>query len=100
VQAKVPHPVCSDASLFFLADVPHLIKNLKQAFLTHMTIVLYKDIVEKYSLPSNCISLYHVQDLMKFHAEKQLKLAPRLTDYNIISGSVRQNEGVPCLALV
>lgn len=80
VTSSVPHPVMSDQSLYFLADVPHLIKNLKQALLTHKRLFLLKEIVEAHNLPSNYVSVDHVADLLEFQRNKDLKLAPKLTD--------------------
>lgn len=80
VTTSIPHPLDPDCSLYFLADVPHLIKNLKQAFLTHKTLFLYHETVTRYNLPSNCVNLAHVKDLLEFQTKKQLKIAPQLTD--------------------
>lgn len=47
---KIPHPSCSEIQLYFLADVPHLLKNLRNMLLVHK-LTLPSSIVQRYSLP-------------------------------------------------
>lgn len=67
VQPQVPRPVHHDATLFFLADIPYLVKHLKQAFLSHENLFFNQDIVTQCNLPSNCIpvSIFHIRNLLR-----------------------------------
>lgn len=56
-----PHPCGNNRSLHFLADAPHLLKNLRGHLVRQQKILLDDDTVRKNKLPSNevscCISL-------------------------------------------
>lgn len=77
---KIPHPVEDGRFLHFLADVPHIIKNTKAALENGNDITLGKEVVVKFSLTSNKVTLNHVKMLHDFQKDKDLKLAPKLTD--------------------
>lgn len=47
---SIPHPSAASLQLFFLADVPHLLKNLRNMLLTQ-DLTLPDNIVQQYSLP-------------------------------------------------
>ena len=64
-----PHPIIADKSLYFMADVPHLIKNLKGALVNHSTI----------SYGDKTISIRPIKHLAKYQDSRELKLAPKLT---------------------
>lgn len=81
----IPHPVSGDNVLHFLADVPHVIKNLRNAFATHKVFTIADDICRKHNLHFNCIKLAHVLDLLEFQSGKDLKLAPNLSDKTVSS---------------
>ena len=49
-KTSVPHPVTPDRKLYFMPDVPHLVKNLRNALIHGHTITLPQDIVEKENL--------------------------------------------------
>jgi hypothetical protein len=52
---SVAHPSCEGSRLFFLADVPHLLKNLRNMLLTH-DLTLPDSIIRRYCLP--CPKVY------------------------------------------
>lgn len=65
-----------------MADAPHLLKNL---YLIHCLIMgpsnylqLFK---KKYKLSSDCVEQQHLEDLLQFQEESELKLAPKIRDY-------------------
>lgn len=53
----VPHPVHPEERLFFMPDVPHLVKNLKSALVRGQTVIIPQDVVQKEQLPSSAVSL-------------------------------------------
>lgn len=76
---KIKHPSDDNKWLYFLADVPHLIKNIKAALIRGHTFAMSPAIVQTYKLQSCSASLSPVKDLAKFQENKELKLAPHLT---------------------
>ena len=74
----IQHPVEAQQRLFFMPDVPHVIKNLKNA-LVRSNITLPQDVVEKEQLPLGTVSLDPVKDLVSYQESMPLKLAPKLT---------------------
>jgi hypothetical protein len=79
VRNKIPHPVDPDRSLFFLADVPHLFKNIKTSFIKGTNIHLPSDVTLAHSIPEASVSVKPLSDLVAFQSDKELKLAPKLT---------------------
>ena len=53
----VEHPYLKQKKLYFIADVPHLIKNLRSAFFNN-TIELLKLAILKYGLPTNQVKSF------------------------------------------
>lgn len=53
VSCKHPCAGDTDRQLFFLADAPHLLKNIRGHLVKGQEIVLPRDVVEKHGLPSN-----------------------------------------------
>ena len=77
---NVTHPIDSSRDLSFIADVPHLIKNLKAALCNHKQgFVLHNDVVQMFNLPSNCVSIAPISCLLDFQQSRERKLAPKLT---------------------
>jgi len=74
----IANPSVPNQRLHFLADVPHLVKNLCTSFLTHKTFVLDNSISENNNLTSNKVCLSHIIALAEFQSKKALKLAPKL----------------------
>ena len=79
----VPHPLTPDRQLFFMPDVPHLVKNLRNALVHGHTLTLPNEVVEKNNLPSNQVSLDHIKDLISFQEGMALKIAPNLSRKSI-----------------
>lgn len=76
---KIPHPHNENDFLYFMHDVPHIVKNLWASFVRGNDIILNDAVVEKCGLPSKEVSLEHIKKLLSFQADKDLKLAPKLT---------------------
>ena len=57
---SIQHPVSSAQQLYFLADVPHLLKNLRNMLLTHY-LVLPDTIMQRHSLPVAKVCFMHIK---------------------------------------
>lgn len=65
--------------LYVMADVPHLVKNLRSMFINNKIITLPDDVVRDNKLPCNSVTLEPLEALVKFQEDKELLLAPKLT---------------------
>ena len=70
----------------FLADVPHLLKNIRGAICGKKSIILSPDIVEKYGLNSRSVCKEHIKALIDFQENLELKVAPDLNALSINPG--------------
>lgn len=73
---SVKHPV-RDQLLYFLPDIPHVLKNVRNCLLSN-DILLPPEIVKEYSLPGAIVSMSHVQNLHELQQASELKIAPSL----------------------
>ncbi|XP_035281837.1 mitochondrial import inner membrane translocase subunit Tim10 isoform X1 [Anguilla anguilla] len=78
-KTSVPHPVTPDRQLYFMSDVPYLVKNLKSALVRGQVFIIPADIVEKENLPSNEVSVVPVKDLLDIQEGMALKIASNLS---------------------
>jgi hypothetical protein len=78
----VSHPCTSERRLYFLADPPHLLKNLWNCLLTH-TLELDDDVVKKHSLPSRVVDAKYVRSLVDLQTGHSLRLAYKLNKSHI-----------------
>ncbi|KAI9522402.1 hypothetical protein NQZ68_036318 [Dissostichus eleginoides] len=51
------HPVKPHQHLYFMPDVPHVVKNLKSALVNGHVITIPQDVVDKEKLPSSVVSV-------------------------------------------
>src|SRR5258705_7869390 len=82
----VQHPTDDARKLFFLADGPHLLKNVKSALASNLVFVLSPEIVEQFKLPSNLVCIEHIHRLVDFQATEQLQLTPGLAKDHLTPG--------------
>lgn len=75
----VTHPVNSNRNLYVMADVPHLLKNLKACILNNKFLLLSKNIVHKYNLPTNMVQAKHFEEIILAQKELQFLLTPKLS---------------------
>lgn len=80
---SVVHPVDENSRLFFIADPPHLIKNLKSLLVRNMAIVLPGDVVRRHNLTHDTVDMRPIRHLVKFQANKHMLLAPKLSASSI-----------------
>ena len=75
---KSPHPLNRNESLYFMADVPHLLKNLRAGFTKGNDIIIPDDIVKKECLPGNRVTKDHIWALHNFQKDLTFKLASQM----------------------
>jgi hypothetical protein len=85
----IDHPFVAGTRLHFLADPPHLLKNIRNCLLTQ-TISLPESTVVSNNLPSNTVSLQHVKDLIKMQENSELKIAPKLKAVHVNPGQYQK----------
>ena len=66
-----------DDDIVFLADVPHLLKNMRNA-LVNNNIIIHSEFQQEYNLPTNIAKYSHIVAVMDFDKDKKLKIAPHL----------------------
>jgi hypothetical protein len=75
---KIPHPSDSSKFLYFLPDVPHVLKNIRSHFVKGDEFVLDDEIVEQFNLISNVVTVDPVRDLFIFQDDEELLLSHKL----------------------
>jgi len=85
----IQHPCSDQHQLYFTADTPHLLKNVRNCLL-NQSILLPPHIVSSANLPSDCVTLDHVRTLVKIQDDKQLKLVPNLTAAHVSPGQYQK----------
>jgi hypothetical protein len=65
--------------IYFLADGPHLLKNIKNCLVQNKSIQLSPYFVEKYKLPSNLVKIEHIKTFCDEEETVDLKFAPKLS---------------------
>lgn len=75
----VTHPFDSNRNLYVIADVPHLLKNLKACILNNKFLLLPKNIVRKYNLPTDMVQAKHFKEIILAKKELQFLLTPKIS---------------------
>lgn len=93
----IDHPVRKEEKLYFMADVPHLLKNIKSMFITH-EITVSEDVVLKHNLPSHLVKSAYVKKCIEIQDRHQLKLPPNLNMSKLepINNFDKMNVGFAC----
>lgn len=73
-----PHPCDSSRQLYFMADVAHLLKNLRNHLSRGQSIFLPDNVVRKHAFTTNEVNLKHVKTLLDIDSALDLNLAPHL----------------------
>jgi hypothetical protein len=74
---SVKHSTLPDCLIYFLPDVLHVLKNVRNCLLSQ-DILLPPDIVSEYNLPGAIVSISHVRRLLDMRESSELKVAPSL----------------------
>ena len=67
------HPCDSCLNVCVLADVPHLLKNLRNVIVSKQQIILPSSIVSRFGLPSACVSVDPLRRLVEYQKDRDLK---------------------------
>ena len=78
----ITHPCDADRTLYFVADPPHLLKNLWNCVLAHR-ITINAETVKKHGLPSDVVTGTHVQQLKDLQQGHELRLAYKLKQCHV-----------------
>jgi len=65
-----PHPCNSQKAVYVFADVPHLVKKLRNHVVNGQDIVLPDDVVNEFGLPCAVVSVEPLHVLVKYQANK------------------------------
>lgn len=77
IKNSMPHLLDNNRKLFFFADAPHLLKNLRTALVNNKIITLSENFAEMNKLSSCIVKCSHIEELVA-EQENIFKLAPKL----------------------
>lgn len=87
-------------NFFFMADVPHLLKNLRSHLTKGQKIHLPEEVVKKNNLPGNEISIEPVKKLVEIDSNAELKLAPHLKPSSVDPSHYDKMKVGPAFSLI
>jgi len=74
VKNSIPHPFEPKHNLYFMADVPHLLKKIKQSLFNNKFITIPDDVILNNNLTSNIVDYKHIEQLANHQDDLELKL--------------------------
>lgn len=80
---SIPHPCNPSEKIFFMADICHLLKNIRNHLLDDKFLVLPDDVVQENGFCDGRVFLEPVKKLIQLQEDKDLKLVPKLTEKHI-----------------
>ena len=78
VKSSISHPFFPQQDLYFFADVPHILKNVRNCLLKN-DIILPRAIVDEFGLPTNTVSIKHIRKIIELQENSDFKIAPSLS---------------------
>lgn len=78
IRHYIPHPVDNNRKIFFIADAPHLLKNLKAALLNNKVMELPAKFLETYKLSHAVVKCDHLNELIEVQENLQFKFIPKI----------------------
>jgi len=78
VNNYIPHLFDSNRFLYFIANVLHLLKNLKESLINDKFFILPKKFVERYKLSCNKVEIAHFNELIESQKDLEFLLTPKL----------------------
>lgn len=82
-QNFIQHPNDPIQKVYFMADPPHLLKNIRSCLVNNKIIQIPDFFVQKYNLPSNIVDVKHITWLAEYQQDMDLKFCPKLdTDFS------------------
>jgi hypothetical protein len=82
LKSSISHPFFPNQDLYFLADVPHLLKNIRNCLLKQ-NVILPREVVNEFGLPSSEVSISHVRKLVELQENSDFKIAPSLSKKHV-----------------
>jgi hypothetical protein len=82
VKSSIEHPSFSNQDLYFFADVPHLLKNVRNCLLSN-NIILPCEVVDEFALPTNAVSMSHIRKIVELQENSDFKIAPSLSPKHV-----------------
>jgi len=82
VCSSIEHPFNPDRTIHFLADPPHLLKNLWNSVITHK-ISLSPQTIKKYGLSHDLVDSSYVKKLIEMQQNSELRIAFKLQNCHI-----------------
>ncbi|KAG0443149.1 hypothetical protein HPB47_015242 [Ixodes persulcatus] len=79
-------PATPPGSFFFMADVPHLLKNLRNHLTKGQVIYLPDDVVKNNMLPTNEVKIEYAKQLVELDSTSELKIAAHLKQSSVDPG--------------
>jgi len=74
----VSHPVNPQRKLFFFADGPHLLKDLRTALINNKSVIFPPNYVETLNISSSIVQCSHLEELVAEQENIFFKFAPKL----------------------
>lgn len=93
------HPCDSNRKLWFIADAPHLLKNLRNHLTRGQTLYLPDDIVVKAGLSTNAVLIEPIKKLIEIDSKGDFKLAPHLKQTCVDPGHYEKMKVGPAYSL-
>ncbi|KAM7311300.1 hypothetical protein ISCGN_008207 [Ixodes scapularis] len=93
------HPCDPARRLYFVADVPHLLKNLRNHLIRGQDIYLPDEVVKKNALPTDTVSIKQVEQLLELDEQSDMRVAPRLKKACISPGHYAKMKVGPAYTL-
>ncbi|KAH7977683.1 hypothetical protein HPB49_003170 [Dermacentor silvarum] len=95
-----PHPCDASRQLFFMADVPHLLKNLRSHLTKGQKKYLPEEVVKKNNLLGNKISIEPIKKLVEIDSNAELKLARHLKPSSVDPSHYDKMKVGPAFSLI
>ena len=78
-----------EKNIYFLADIPHLLKNIRNCLLTK-DVALPPDVLVKENLISPKVSIQHIAAVINHEEDNELKIAPVLSRHHVEPGQYQK----------
>ncbi|XP_040358556.1 uncharacterized protein LOC120843569 [Ixodes scapularis] len=83
---SVPHPHLDGRQLYFMADPAHVLKNIRAQLLRSETFTLGEETLREHNLPGGTVDIHHVEAVLAYDANNELKIANRLSGIHVSNG--------------
>lgn len=87
IRNATQHPCDKNRQLFFLADAPHLLKNLKNCFITNRIMTMPEVFRRQNNFNFPIIKCKHLDELLDLQENIEFRLTPKLTSDDINCGT-------------